>query len=343
MHGRTAQRLSQFTLLTIAVVPVLVVGTSRSVNAHAAMASAPSVERLQASGTPDAVTVGLRISIQTVGMAPANLSYSLQVRCVDANGKVVSAVGAADTASVSLAVGQPRSVGIAEFPGLSATNRCSVEAAGAEGAQITYATSQPPRADGALPAPLPGAVDDGKFRSALAPADGREVVVTYTYVGDLVVSTRITDVPTGVMATSMITVRCANTGYLTSLRMGDGQSRLLSSVPAGSVCRVSSDQPGASFEDNSDDPRDGTVTVNSTPARCWDLRTAAPDCRASVTITSAYRGEADVQSLSATTQPTTTVEQQDQQQQNAAATAAPVAAAPVEEPEQLAEEEETVG
>jgi hypothetical protein len=232
-------------------------------------------------------------------------------------------------------------MGVSDFPGLTDQDRCSVVAPGVNGAQITYATSQPARADGSVPEPLPGVVEGGVFRSAPALADGRTVAVTYTFVGDLIVTSKVVGAPAGSSTSSTITVRCANSGFVSTNRIADGQSRLFTNIPAGSVCKVTTDQTnGVSFQDNSDDPRDGVVLVNTTPSRCWDLRTSTPDCRAMVVVTSSYSGAEEVVTQTVNTQPTTTVEEQ---QQQSSATTAPAAPAPVEEPAVLDDTEATVG
>jgi Domain of unknown function (DUF5979) len=296
------------------------------------------VQFLQAAPTASVV-----VSVQTVGAEPAaDQVYELLVSCVGANDRPIAAAGSTTGVLVlSLPKSGTRTLSATEFPGLTITDRCSVRTSGIEGAQVTYATSQPARADGSVPDPLPGVVQDGVFRSAIALADGRSIVATFTFVGDLIVTNRITGAPAATPASATITVRCANSGYLTSSRLGNGQSRLFTNIPAGSSCKVTTDQTaGVAFDDNSGDARDGLVTVNSTPARCWDLRTSTADCRATVTVSSTYSGADPLDAQPTQTQPSTTTAEQNRN--DPATTAAPAAAAPVEEPAVLDESEETV-
>jgi hypothetical protein len=282
------------------------------------------------------VEPGIVVSVRTIGKPPDSgaSSYRLNVRCTTGGQVTSAAQGITSTVTLELPPSGARRLGTIDFPSLTATDRCVVEANAVDGAQITYATAQPPRADGSQPEPMPGVVEGGRFQSASAPADGREVTTTITYVGDMIVSARIAGAPAGVSPSGAVTIRCANTGFLITTRILDNQTRLFSNVPAGSVCQVSTDQSGATFEDNSGDPRDGIVTVGLTPASCWDLRTADPNCRATVTITSTYSELTDLSSLQSTTvPPTTRVEEQPTNEPAAA-----VVAAPVEAPELLAEE-----
>jgi hypothetical protein len=294
------------------------------------------VQLLQATSTPS-----LLVSVQTVGSEPSSGQvYELLVSCVSASDRPIAVAGnASGVLSISLTKNGSRLLGVAEFPGLATTDKCSLRAAGVDGAQVTYATSQPVRADGSVPDPLPGLVQDGTFRSAAAVADGRTITATFTFVGDLFVVNRINGAPPATASSATITVRCANSGYLTSTRMGNDQTRLFTNIPAGSVCKVTTDQTtGVAFDDNSGDARDGVVTVNVTPARCWDLRTSTADCRATVTVSSTFSGfDPQTTEVPSTQPPTTTADQQDQ----SAVTVSPVAPAPVEEPAVLNETEET--
>jgi hypothetical protein len=327
-------RYGCWALLIGMVAAALSLGVIRS---NAADSSVNVVQLLQATAAPSLV-----VSAQVVGAEPtADQVYELLVSCVGANDRPITAAGSSNgVLALSLPKSGTRMLGPTEFPGLTAADKCSVRSAGVEGAQVTYATSQPTRTDGSVPDPLPGLVQDGVFRSAAAVADGRSVTATFTFVGDLFVVSRIADAPAATPASATITVRCANSGYLTSSRLGNGQTRLFTNIPAGSICKVSTDQTtGVAFDDNSGDTRDGVVTVNVTPARCWDLRTSTADCRATVTVTSTYVGF-DPQAVQPTeTQPTTTAPDEDQA---AETTAAPAAPAPVEEPAVLDESEETV-
>jgi hypothetical protein len=271
----------------------------------------------------------LIISAQVIGSElAATTSFEMSVTCSNSPTKAVT---------VSVPRGDKKTVGVTEFPGLTNQDRCSVMATGIEGAQTSYATSQPARSDGSVPDPLPGALEAGSFRSALAPADGRLVAVTYSFVGDLQVSAKVAGAPAGSTSSSTITVRCSNSGFVSSSRISNGQTRLFTNIPAGSICKVATDQTnGVSFQDNSDDPRDGIVLVNATPARCWDLRTSTADCRATVIVNSTYNSAEDISAQTVNTQPTTT-----EPSTSVPTTAAPatvvngvvaVAPAPVEEP-----------
>ncbi len=316
MHGRVVRASLWFGL---AVSSVFVVVSVIAVNFHQRTYKSQSF--LQSAPAPGSFIV----STQTVGSVgavdPSAAAYEISITCSPNPSRVVA---------VSIPRGEKRTIGVTEFPGLTSQDRCSVLATGVEGAQVTYATSQPARADGSIPDPLPGVVEAGVYRSAPALSDGRNVTVTYSYVGDLSVTSKVVGAPVGSSTSSTITVRCANSGFVSTNRIADGQTRLITNIPAESICRVTTDQTnGVSFTDNSDDPRDGVVRVSATPARCWDLRTSTPDCRATVVVTSSYNGaeEPTVQN----TQPTTTTpqEQKDPVQNAQAAVVAP---APVEEP-----------
>jgi hypothetical protein len=324
----TQRIVRRFELLVLLVVvgACLVIAVKFRVRAY------ESPTYLQTTGAPGS----LIISAQIIGVeVTAATSFEMSVTCSNSPNKAVT---------VAVPRGDKKTIGVAEFPGLTNQDRCSVVASGIDGAQTTYATSQPARSDGSTPDPLPGALEGGSFRSALAPADGRLVAVTYSFVGDLQVSAKIAGAPAGSPASSTITVRCANTGFVSSSRIANGQTRLFTNIPAGSVCKVTTDQTnGVSFQDNSDDPRDGVVTVNATPARCWDLRTSTADCRATVIVNSTYNSAEDISAQTVNTQPTTTEPSTSVPTTAAAATAAPVAPAPVEEPAVLDDTEAVTG
>lgn len=81
----------------------------------------------------------------------------------------------------------------------------------------------------------------------------------------------------------------------------------------GRTCRVvETASAGASvrFDDNRGAPNDGIVTIGLTRAACFDLRTASPDCRATVVVTNDFGADPDPSATvpaATTAAPTTTL------------------------------------
>jgi Domain of unknown function (DUF5979) len=267
-------------------------------------------------------------------------AYRFELNCVRANGTTVDPVVA-----FSIVGADRRTFTVADVPGLTATDVCSVRTIDNNGAESTYATTVPKRADGSQPEPIPGIITPRGYASAPAAADGRTISIVSTFGGDLTVTHRVVGAPSAGVPAAEIRVSCDG-GYARSVLLRDAQQQILTGIPAGSVCRVT--RPGgmipARFDDNSGVPSDGVVTIVATSPTCWDLRNAAPECRAAVTIFSQYEAPVtDVASepVSTTVQPTTTI---DQSQQRNDPSVIPVAGpAPIAEPPVADASDATVG
>lgn len=281
-----------------------------------------------AADPPAGPTVSVRVAVVGIERAPGR-SYPLEARCTRSDGTAVppapnlslpapnTSLPAPNTSlpatsavlPFALAASGTRIIGVPDFPTLTVADSCIVRAAGAEGAETTYRTTQTARADGSTPDPAPGVLESGGYHAAPARADGQAITVTQAFNGDVQVTARITGaVSTAATAPTVLAVelRCGS-GFLQSARLTDGQAQLFTGIPVGTVCRVADLQGGgARYADNSGDPNDGIVTVVATPASCWDLRVTGPECRVSIVVTlSAAPGPADADAPT-TTSPTTT-------------------------------------
>ncbi len=294
---------------------------------------------------PASAIPSVTISVNVVGKpppaAPGLSSYPVSVTCRSASGASPKEL------ALALTPGQVRVITVADLPGLSVTDRCTVSSR-VDGAQTEFLTTQPDRTDGSTPDPVGGLIDADGFHSAPALANGQTIAVTYRYTGDLLISKTVTGAPEFSIGTYQLQVSCSDNGFLQTLSLANSQTRLITGIPVGSTCQITEPStPGARFEDNSGDPFDATVVIAATSAACWDLRNTAPSCRVTVTSTHSY-GAADQQiDSTVNTVPnsttTTVVEDTNPAANQAATTAAPAAPAPVEEPELLDESEETVG
>ncbi len=297
------------------------------------------------SAAPAGSIPSVTITVSVVGRPPAAppagpSSYQATVACRSAAGSSPREL------AVSLTPGQARVITVADLPGLSITDRCTVTAR-VDGAQTEFLTTQPDRTDGSTPDPIGGLIDADGFHSAPAIANGQSIAVTHRYTGDLLISKTVTGAPEFSIGTYQLQVSCSDNGFLQTLSLANSQTRLITGIPVGSTCRITEPStPGTRFEDNSGDPFDGTVVIAATTAACWDLRNTTPSCRVTLTSTHAYNS-ADQQLDSALntvpSQTTTTPETTRVDSPAAATTAAPAAPAPVEEPQVLDESEETVG
>lgn len=323
---RTGRRFARFGIVVVGCLFILL----RSLTMESAGGAG-------AQGIP-AVTVVMSV----LGTPPAGVvarTYEATVVCRTASGAAVGQRVA------SLAPGASRTIGAGDIPGLATGDLCTVTAA-AEGAQTQYTTTQTDRSDGSTPEPLGGIIDAGVFRSAPALANGQSVTVAHRYTGDLIISKVVSGAPETSIGTYQLQVTCGEVGFLQTLLLSNGQTRLITGIPVGSTCRVTEPStPASRFEDNSGDPLDGIVTIVSTAAPCWDLRNTAPSCRVTVVSTHAYSAaDQQLDSVLNTVpgQATTTTPRTETTLAAAATTAAPAAPAPVEEPSILDESEETV-
>lgn len=300
--------------------------------------AAPSAEAAPAQSIPE-LTVVLGV-IGTPPAGPSDRPYEVVVKCRNPVGGVVG------ERSVSLTPGASRVLGSSDIPGLVTADRC-VASARAEGAQTEFQSTQPDRSDGSTPDPVGGLIDAEGFHSGPALANGQTIAITHKYTGDLLVTKTVTGAPEFSIGTYQLQVSCHSIGFLQTISLANSQTRLITAIPVGSVCRVTEPSTvGARFEDNSGDPFDGIVTITATPAACWDLRNTTAACRTAVVSHHAYNAtdqQVDSALNTVPSQTTTTSPDTTQPAQAAATTAAPAAPAPVEEPELLDESEETVG
>ena len=267
-----------------------------------------------AADPPAGPSVSVRMAVVGIERAPGR-SYPLEARCTRSDGTVVlpapntSLPATPAILPFTLAATATRTLGVTDFPTLTAADSCIVRAAGAEGAETTYRTSQAARADGSTPDPAPGVLESGGYHAAPARANGQAVTVTQAFNGDVQITARITGaVNTAATAPSVLAVelRCGS-GFLQSARLTDGQAQLFTGIPVGTVCRVADLQGGgARYADNSGDPNDGIVTVVATPASCWDLRVTGPECRVSIAVTLSAAPGPTGGDAPTTTSPTTT-------------------------------------
>jgi hypothetical protein len=270
-------------------------------------------------------------------------TYRFELRC-ERPGTSGAATALAQPVEFALSPGAERTFGPNDISGLQDTDRCSVSTLFNDGGETTYASSNPPRADGTRADDVPGVVGPTGYRSAWTPADGRSITAVTVFGGDLLLSKRI-EGPTPIgSAVFEVRVLCDG-GYDRSVLLSDGQQQVLTGIPAGSVCRVTETRTGGAtprYADNSGSAGDATVTIIATTSACWDLRNQTPECRASVIITNVFTAQTETADQS--NGPSTTAGPTTTNPDNAAATtAAPVAPAPVEEPQELASEEATIG
>lgn len=270
---------------------------------------------------------GVRVEVHVVGdEAEPGRQYAVDVRCTAADGRERGGT------TFRLGKGGFGTLTAADLPGLVVTDRCTAQAAPVDGAETTYRTGGLVRDDGSTTDPAPGVLVGGAYRSAPAPADGTTIAVTHTFAGDLVLHAAVVDGTPGTNPLFVFAVRCDPDGSVRTITLGDHQSVTVTGIPSGSTCRVSLPGGTARYSDNSGDPYDATVTIVTTPARCWDLRNADPTCRAVVDASVTARGDEPDGSLrsassssssTSTTSPTTTAAP--------ATTAAPTTAAPAVE------------
>ncbi len=297
----------------------------------------------RAEAAPSQSVPGLTVALNVIGTPPTGASdrtYEVVVKCRNPAGVAVG------ERAVALAPGASRVLGSSEIPGLTTADRC-VASSRTDGAQTDFLSTQPDRPDGSTPDPVGGLIDAEGFHSAPAFASGQTISVTHKYTGDLLLTKTVTGAPEFSIGTYQLQVSCPSIGFLQTISLTNAQTRLITAIPVGSVCRVTEPSTiGARFEDNSGDPFDGIVTITATPASCWDLRNTTASCRTTVTSRHTYNAadqQADNTLNTVPSQTTTTSPDTTQPAQASASTAAPAAPAPVEEPELLDESEETVG
>lgn len=258
-------------------------------------------------------------------------AYPMEAACTRADGSSVQPRSVIDPTAFngrfSLKKDEVRSIGLAEFPLLSAADVCSIREIDSLGANGTYSSSRPAGADGVRPKPLDGVTIDGQYRSAPIAANGETVTVTNSFVGDLQITKVVTGPPQSNIAIYELSIACDKGGPVERFLLKDRQTKLFPNIISDTTCVVvepRSDGARVSYTDNSGQPDDGTVHIELSPVGCRDQRFAGvADCRASVIVTNTY---ADPASAPTTTGPPAP----------AVAAAAAPAAAPTVVPEAVA-------
>ena len=275
----------------------------------------------------------VRIKVEVRGVQRTDgFKYQYDMVCAHSSGAAVPASDGKEKLAVSVGRGETITVGLAEFPTLTLDDSCWIRASLSDGSEASYKTTNGTRADGTARDSSPGMIASGSFRSASAQASGELITVTHSYNGDLVVTSRIEGIPVGGRAVVPISIRCDNQGISRTLNLGDGDRELITGIPTGSSCRVSTLAGRSVVQDNSGAPNDGIVVISAIRPECLDLRNASPDCRATVAINTAYEPalnlNRETDTTESTTSTTTTTNPDDQQNRERAApaTAAPAVA-----------------
>jgi hypothetical protein len=290
----------------------------------------------RSTAAPDSATPKLTIELEVQGAGPSlsGSVFPVDLTCVS-SGRPSNLSKRIDIRHGAQTVLTP-----IELPGLSTQDLCTARAV-LDGAQTRYSSSQPDRADGSTPTPVGGVIEGPGYVSARTQANGQTISITHAFVGDLVVGKLVLGAPLVSAGIYSLQVRCDDSGYLQTISLANNQTKLVTAIPVGSVCTVTEpNTPVVRLEDNSGIPSDGIVTIVATPATCWDLRNADPNCRVLVTAIHTYGASDQAQDSTLNVIPeddatTTTVANE----ASAATTASPVAPAPVEEPQALNSEE----
>ena len=289
------------------------------------------------SGTAWAADPSIRIKTELRGTQRTDgFKYQYEMFCAHTNGATVQTVDSKDQLVVTVGKGETVTVGTKEFPSLSLEDACWIRTstAASDGSETTFKTTNGTLADGSARDTSPGLISGGGYRSASAMTTGETIMATHSYNGDLVVANRVEGVPANGTAVVPISIRCDNQGISRTLNLSDGDRELITGIPTGSSCRVSTLAGRSRTEDNSGSPSDGVVIISPVRPECLDLRNASSDCRATVAITTAYEPALDPTRVADPTQSTTsaptTTNPDDPNQNNpaqaAAATAAPAVA-----------------
>jgi hypothetical protein len=267
----------------------------------------------------------------------ASFAYGFEAVCTSDGKVVASSQGTAGSPearrfSFALKASETRTLGRTEFPTLVNTDSCTVSVLSANGAAATYMSTQTERADGSRPDVLPGLLDGTGFRSSPARANGQTITSTLTFAGDLQLALRVEGAPEATRVSQEMFVRCDNSGYSRSVVLGNGERTIITGIPVGSVCKVSTPMASGSvrYSDNSENPNDATVTILQPKTECLDLRNTAVDCRAELTAIATFDGRVDVVATANTenTTSTTTPDQNEPAKAAPATAAAAVAPAP---------------
>ena len=286
------------------------------------------------------VTVGKgeTVTIGTKEFPSLTLDDSCSIRLSNSvTGVTSKSVGTATQTSIgnanSNSVGSGASSGVSTATSASAGGAPSAD----DGSETTFKTTNGVRSDGSVRDTSPGLISSGTYRSAPAAATGETITATHSYTGDLVVTNRVEGVPANGTAIIPISIRCDNQGISRTLNLSDGDRELITGIPTGSSCRVTTLTGRSRTEDNSGSPNDGVVVISPIRPECLDLRNSSPDCRATVTVSTAYEPALDPTRVSdpnesTTTAPTTTNPDDANRQNAQPSVAAPATAAPAVAP-----------
>ena len=310
-------------------------------------------------GVAQAAEPSVRIKAEVRGtQRTENAKYQYEMFCARSNGSGVPTSDSKEQLAVTVGKGETVTIGTKEFPSLTVEDSCWIRVstgagagtgtgagagagAGAvnadDGSETTYKSTNGLRADGSIRDTSPGLIFSGAYRSAPALASGETITATHSYTGDLVVTNRVEGVPANGTAIVPVSIRCDNQGISRTLNLSDGDRELITGIPTGSSCRVTTLTGRSRTEDNSGSPSDGVVVISPIRSECLDLRNASPDCRATVAVTTAYEPALDPTRVAdpneSTTSTTTTTNPDDANKQNSEPTqAAPATAAPAVAP-----------
>jgi hypothetical protein len=289
-------------------------------------------------GTARAAEPSIRIKAEVRGTQRTDgYKYQYEMFCARTNGSAVLTSENKEQFAVTVGKGETVTVGTKEFPNLTMEDACWIRVAAGDGSETTYKSSNGTRADGSVRDASPGLISGGGYRSAPALATGELITSTHSYSGDLVVTNRVEGIPANGTAIVAVSIRCDNQGISRTLNLSDGDRELITGIPTGSSCRVSTLTGRSRTEDNSGSPSDGVVVITPIRPECLDLRNAAADCRATVAVTTTYEPALDPSRVadpneSTTTAPTTTSPDDANRQNAQPAVAAPATAAPAVAP-----------
>ncbi len=280
----------------------------------------------------------VRVKVEVRGtQRTGDFRYQYEIFCARTNGAAVQNSEGKDQLKITVGKGETLTVGTKEFPSLTLDDSCWIRSTADDGSETTYTSSNGTRADGSVRDASPGLISGGGYRSAPALASSELITATQSYTGDLVVTNRVDGIPANGTGVVPVSIRCDNQGISRTLNLSDGDRELITGIPTGSSCRVSTLAGRSRTEDNSGSPSDGVVVISPIRPECLDLRNASPDCRATVTVTTAYEPALDPSRVadpneSTTTAPTTTNPDDANRQNAQPAQAAPATAAPAVAP-----------
>jgi hypothetical protein len=293
--------------------------------------------QIHSAPSASAADPSLRVKVEVRGVQRTEgFRYQYEMLCTRTNDTMVQTSENKEQLAVTVSKGETVTVGIKEFPTLTLDDACWIRAMSTDGSETTYKTTNGTRADGSTRDSSPGLIANGGYRSASALATGETITATHSYTGDLVVTNRVEGVPANGTAVVPVSIRCDNQGISRTLNLSDGDRELITGIPTGSSCRVSTLAGRSRTEDNSGSPSDGVVIISPIRSECLDLRNSSADCRATVGVTTAYDPSLDPTRVAdpneSTTSTTTTTNPDDANRLNDPAQAAPATAAPAVAP-----------